>query len=124
MASESASLLGGDLLLRGARAPAQDWLDEAQALGLAHARVLEFPSVVAHGDELQLSAIRAAAEGYPLRGSLRVAARPSGEDRAVSTIPSPGEVWVEARLLPLLGIAVGDTLELGHVSLRVSGVLA
>ena len=124
MVSQSAGLLGGDLLLRGARAPSEAWLEEAQRRGLAHTRVLAFPSVVAHGEQLQLSAIRAVAEGYPLHGALRVADRPYGEDRVVADIPAPGEVWVEARLLPLLDIAVGDALELGQVRLRVSGVLA
>ncbi len=124
MVSQSAGLLGGDLLLRGARAPDAQWLEEAGRRGLDHSRVLEFPSVVLRGDDLQLSAIRAVTDGYPLRGELRVAERPYGEDRVVKSVPPAGEVWVEARLLPLLDMEVGQSLELGSVRLRVAGVLA
>ena len=124
MVSQAASLLGGDLLLQGARAPEAGWLEEARARGLVHSRVLEFPSVVARGEQLQLSGIRAVATGYPLRGELRVAEAPYGAEHAMAEVPPAGEVWVEARLLPLLDMAVGESLELGEVSLRVSGVLA
>jgi putative ABC transport system permease protein len=124
MVSQSAGLLGGDLLLQTPRPLAGDWLDAAGHMGLAHTRVLEFPSVVARDDQMQLSGIKAVATGYPLRGELRIADRPYGPDRVVADIPAPGEAWVEARLLPLLRMDVGDTLELGEIRLRVAGVLS
>jgi putative ABC transport system permease protein len=124
MASQSAGLLGGDLLVQSPRPLADGWLAAAADAGLAHTRVLTFPSVVAREEQLQLSGIKAVEEGYPLRGELRVADHPYGVDRAVAAIPPPGEAWVEARLLPLLRMEVGETLELGAIALRVSGVLS
>lgn len=123
MVHQSAELLGGDLRVRGPR-PADDaWLERARALGLAHEQVLEFPSVVVAGEQFQLASIQAVREGFPLRGDVRTADEPYGPERVADGIPRPGEAWVEPRLLPLLDMAVGGTLELGNRSLRVTRVL-
>ena len=41
-----------------------------------------------------------------------------------TTVPAPGEVWIDARLLGILGISVGDALELGVRRFRVAKVLS
>ena len=38
--------------------------------------------------------------------------------------PEPGTVWLDPRLLPLLGVAVGDWVELGERRLQVANVIA
>ena len=123
MLSQSSELLGGDLLLRSPRPLDALWLDQADSEGLKREEVLEFPSVVVAGDNLQLSGIKAVHSGYPLRGGLRIADAPYGEERTTNAIPAEGQAWVEARLLPLLGIGIGDTLELGNLTLTVEKVL-
>ncbi|MCW8993616.1 MAG: ABC transporter permease [Gammaproteobacteria bacterium] len=123
MVNQSSELLGGDLQLSAPRPIDSRWLDEARVQGLAHTRVLEFPSVVVAGENFQLAGIKAVAEGFPLRGTLRTAWVPYGEEQQADGLPAAGEAWVEARLLPLLGIGVGDTLELGSLTLRVTRVL-
>lgn len=124
MVNQSAELLGGDLRLSSPRAYPADWLHQADALGIAHTETLEFPSVVVAGDNFQLAGIKAVQQGFPLRGEVRVAKQPFGEEFTTQVIPAAGEAWAEGRLLPLLGINVGDTLELGSISLRVTRVLA
>ena len=123
MVEQSSELLGGDLLLRGPRPLADDWLQRAEGMGLAHQEVLEFPSVVMHDGQLQLSGIRAVRNDFPLRGDVRTAERPYGPERVAQGVPPPGEAWVEARLLALLDMEVGQTLELGRTTLRVTRVL-
>lgn len=123
MLSQSSELLGGDLLLQSPRPLDEAWLNKAEDEGLQHAEALEFPSVVVSGDNLQLAGIKAVRRGYPLRGGLRIADTPFGSERPTHAIPAEGKAWVEARLLPLLGIGVGDTLELGSLSLTVERVL-
>jgi putative ABC transport system permease protein len=124
MVGQSAELLGGDLLLQSPRPLEARWLQRAEAEGLTTAETLEFPSVVVSGDNFQLAGIRAVAAGFPLRGALRTATTPYGKEQAVTTVPASGEAWVEARLLPLLGLEVGDRFELGSLALRIGRVLA
>lgn len=123
MVSQSAGLLGADLVLRSPRPVAPGWLAQAQSLGLLQARALDFPSVVLHGNHLQLCDIKAVRPGYPLRGTLRTAAQPEDVDQATRGIPAAGEAWVEARLLPLLQARVGDVVTLGDRPLRITRIL-
>ncbi len=124
MATQSADLLGADLVLRSPFPIPAAWLAQARALGLQENQSLQFPSVVLHGEHVQLAAIQAVRPGYPLRGTLRTAAAPYGAEQATRALPAPGEAWVEARLLPLLDAKVGDELTLGTLNLRIARVLA
>ncbi|MDE1943213.1 MAG: FtsX-like permease family protein [Betaproteobacteria bacterium] len=124
MVRQSAELLGADLVLKTPRPAQQAWLDEARARGLRVAQGLEFPSVVLHGEALQLCDVRAVEPGYPLRGRLRIAPAPDAPAQETRELPARGEAWVEARLLPLLQASLGDTLTLGRLSLRMTRVLA
>ncbi len=123
MLSQSSELLGGDLMLQSPRPLDTTWLRQAESEGLESAEVLAFPSVVVSGEHLQLAGIKAVQDDYPLRGGLRIADTPFGEERTTDAIPGEGKVWVEARLLPLLEIDIGETLELGSLSLTVERVL-
>lgn len=124
MTTQSADLLGADLVLRSPFPVPAAWLARAHALGVEDNQSLEFPSVVLHGDKVQLSAIKAVRPGYPLRGALRTAVVPYGMEHATHGIPAAGEAWVDARLLTLLGAKVGDDITLGTLSLRIARVLA
>ncbi len=123
MVSQSSELLGGDLLLSSPRPINATWREQAEAFGLEQDELLAFPSVVVSGDNLQLAGIKAVSADYPLRGGLRIADTPYGEERATAAVPAQGEAWVEARLLPLLGIGVGDTFDLGSLTLVATRVL-
>ena len=123
MVTQSAELLGADLVLRSAFPIPAAWLARARALGLQDNQSLEFPSVVLHGDRVQLSAVKAVRPGYPLRGAMRTAPQAYGADSATHDIPRAGDAWVEPRLLTLLGIKVGDDIMLGTLNLRITRVL-
>ena len=84
---------------------------------------MEFPSVVLHGDEMALAAIKAVDDGYPLRGRLAISPEMYGAGDPQLHGPQPGEAWAEARLLALLNVEVGDSVELGVSQLRISGVI-
>ncbi len=124
MRQQSAELLGADLVLKSPRPVERAWLEEARSRHLGVAKLLEFPSVVLHGEALQLSSVRAVAPGYPLRGTLRTATEVDGEATDTHEVPAEGEAWVEARLLPLLQAQLGDSLTLGHQALRITRILA
>ena len=117
-------LLAADLLVTSSVPISAELQGEATGLGLATARILSFRSVTVAGDRFQLAAVKAVDEDYPLRGALRVADAPFAEDRESADIPERGSVWVDARLIAILGIQVGDELGLGASYFRVSRVLS
>jgi len=118
----AAEFLGADLRLSGSSPASSEQLAAGQALGLEHARVVEFASVIATDEGVQLTSVKAADSAYPLRGTLKSA---PGLDQPDSPGPgpSPGEAWAEARLLLALNIKIGDRIEIGEKSLRLTRVL-
>jgi len=127
---DAARMLGADLVVEAGDAIPPAWLEEAQRRGLSALRVWQFPSMAAAGDAVQLAAVKAVEPGYPLRGELRVAPDVDGTDDAPARdvanagIPVPGTVWLDAALLTLLNIAVGDALELGDARFQVARVIS
>lgn len=122
MQLRASEFLGADLVLQGSSAATDPQISAGTELGLRHARVVEFTSVVGTDAGIQLSSIKAADAAYPLRGELRSAAAPFAEERPGGG-PAPGEAWVEPRLLVALGLAMGDSIDVGMKSLRISRVL-
>jgi putative ABC transport system permease protein len=120
---QAGEVLAADLRLESARPIDASYDREAARRGLRVARILSMPSVVFHGEDSSLVTLRAASEGYPLRGTLRVADRPFGPARAASGIPAPGEAWADSRLLAKLGALVGTRLAVGAATFRVTRVL-
>ena len=127
LSREVSSFLAADLRLRDGREIDQKYFEEAEKQGLATAQVAQFSSMVFFGDNNHLASVKAVEEGYPLRGKLTLAAEAFTTDTStweeVTRAPKPGEVWVEERLLPMLGMEVGNLLEVGETALRITKVL-
>jgi putative ABC transport system permease protein len=117
-------LLAADMLVMSSMPIGAELEAEAKRRGIATSRMLSFRSVAVVGDRFQLAAVKAVDDGYPMRGQLRVADAPFADDRPATGIPAPGNVWVDARLISILGIEVGDTLDLGVSPLRVSKIVS
>ena len=127
LTQESSSFLAADLLVRSSKEAPIEWVDEAARLNVSTAKTIGFASIVFFGDELHLASIKAVQSNYPLRGEIKRSTTPFTRDpsliESVNYGPSKGEVWVDARLLPLLSIQLGDVIELGDISLKVSQIL-
>ena len=122
MLLRATEFLGADLLLSGSSPAAQAQIDSGQKLGLEHAQVVEFSSVIATDEGIQLASVKAASDGYPLRGELKSAAAPY-EQEELSQGPRPGEAWAESRLFAALDLKIGQQIEVGNLSLRLTRVL-
>ena len=122
MLLRASEFLAADLRLSGSSPASQEQIDAGLKLGLDHAQAVEFSSVVAAQDGIQLASVKAANSLYPLRGELRSAAEPYAREE-VGPGPRPGEVWAEARLMVALNLKIGDELEIGAKTLRLSRVL-
>lgn len=110
---ESAAMLGADLILSSQRPIRSDRLEQAQAAGVEHTQVIQFPSMIHVGEEMMLVSVRAAESPYPLRGEIRT--RPEQPHAQ----PPAGEVWVESRILSQLELTPGDQITLGYAELRI-----
>ncbi|MBU0837970.1 MAG: ABC transporter permease, partial [Gammaproteobacteria bacterium] len=122
MLLRASEFLGADLVLSGSAPAAPAQIEAGTAQGLAHAQVVEFSSVIATDEDLQLASVKAAGNGYPLRGTLRSAAQPY-ETEQPGGAPAPGEAWAEARLFAALDLEIGDSIEVGSKPLRLTRVL-
>ncbi|WP_019339451.1 ABC transporter permease [Stutzerimonas stutzeri] len=122
MLLRATEFLGADLVLSGSAPAEAEQIEAGNQLQLEHARVVEFSSVIATDDNLQLASIKAADDGYPLRGELRSAAAPYQTEQP-GTGPKPGEAWAEARLFAALNLQIGDQIEVGNKPLQLTRVL-
>lgn len=116
-------LLGADLVVVADRGVPEGLAREAAARGLAAARSHRFPSMVGAGGEAVLAELKAVSDNYPLRGELKLADAPEGAERAARGGPPPGEVWVDRKLAARLDVAVGGTLEVGALRLKVGAIV-
>ena len=112
---QSAELIAGDLVISSGRADVNDYIAEARANNFMVTTTQQFRSVVFADERFKLAEVKVVSEGYPLRGVLRVSDTAFGPDEATTSIPAAGELWVEARLLQLLDLDVGDSIKLGEV---------
>ncbi|MEQ5286401.1 putative ABC transporter permease subunit YbbP [Providencia huaxiensis] len=119
MSYQSRELLAGDLVLRSSHPSDPAWLQEAQKEGLTLSQQISF-STMAYATEdedarPQLVLVKAADKAYPLYGELIT--EPAG------VTPTKGEILVAPRLLELLNLNVGDNIDIGDATLKVSGKL-
>ena len=123
LAREAKALLGGDVELRAARPLPADARDALARLARAGASVVHVSELVgmartpARGSSL-LVELKATGAGYPLYGVL--ATTPAAPLAAL--LEGDGAV-VQREVLDRLGLAVGDRLVIGAVSLTVRGVV-
>ena len=122
MLLRATEFLGADLVLNGSAPATSEQVESGRRLGLELARVVEFSSVIAGDQGIQLASVKAAGDGYPLRGELKSAAQPYAAEES-GPGPRPGEAWAEARLFAALNLEVGDRIEVGNLSLRLTRVL-
>lgn len=124
IASDAATLQGGDIIVRSSGDLSPGLAAELAAIigeggGMA-TESWEFYSVARKesGDDFLFSNIKAVADGYPLYGTVELA---SG--RPFTEALRPGDVIVGRTLLDRLGLAIGDFLLLGQARLRIADVV-
>lgn len=113
LSQQSRDFIAGDRVLRSAHPVPEGWLLDAQQQGLKLSRQLSFTTMTYAGDRPQLADVKATDLAYPLYGKL--------ETRPANIKPEPGSVLVAPRLLALLNVKVGDSLEVGDTTLRIAG---
>lgn len=123
MISSATRFIAGDRQLISPREVEPEWLSYADSLGLNVSRSIEFASMLYSEQSMQLVAVKAVDDLYPLIGKLEV----YSEERSrleVSNGPSSGQVWLPPRLLNLLALNKGDEVFVGEKALSLSHEIA
>jgi putative ABC transport system permease protein len=117
---DARQLLGGDAVIASDHAFPPQVFAKVKAMGLTSAATLNFPTMArsAQGAS-RLVALKAVADGYPLRGRLQIDRPVPKTDR----VPAAGEVWVEPALMGALEVSIGDDILLGERRLRIAEIL-
>ncbi|RPD84049.1 FtsX-like permease family protein [Luteimonas sp. 100069] len=126
LAIEANRLLGGDAVVRG-DAPIEGAIrDAAQAPGLQTVDTVELDSMIRVGEgdaaNLRLGDVRALGDGFPLRGTFRIAGA-DGIERDAAAVPEPGTVWMSRAGADTLGTSVGETVTLGTSAFRLAALV-
>ena len=121
---ESSTFLAADRYIGSSAEIPDEFRQAALDLGLETADTLSFPSMVFTADDRNsLVSVKAVGPGYPLRGVLKVTDVPFTKPTETTNLPEPGEVWLDGRLFPSLGVELGDQVEVGYATLTISKVL-
>ncbi len=121
--SESANMLAADRVLSGRDEAPAEWIEEARRRNLETAETMAFGSMVFSDTGNVLVSAKAVSDAYPLRGKMIVADRAFGQGAPIDGGPARGEVWVESRIMPALGVEIGDTVFVGNAELTIGRVI-
>ncbi|HEC2596010.1 TPA: ABC transporter permease [Raoultella ornithinolytica] len=113
LSQQSREFMAGDRTLRSSREVPAEWIDEARRLGLTVGEQLSFATMTFTGDTPQLADVKAVDDTYPLYGQL--------ETQPPGLKPQAGSVLLAPRLMALLNLKIGDTLDVGDATLRIAG---
>lgn len=121
--AESANMLAADRVLSGRDEAPADWIEEARSRNLETAETIAFGSMVFSDTGNMLVSAKAVSDAYPLRGQMIVADRAFGQGAPIVGGPAPGEVWVESRVMPALGVEIGNSIFVGNAELTITKVI-
>src|SRR5205823_14592358 len=119
VALQASEVLAADVRLGSPQPVNGQYFEEAQRRGLSTASNTALLSVVFNGERSQLTNLRAVSDGYPLRGRVLIADEAFAVGRQTHSIPPPGEIWPDSKLLSAIDAHIGSQVSIGAASLRV-----
>ena len=122
MQLSAGEFLAADLVLSSSEAPDSEQLAKVHNDALQSSQTVQFASMLATDNDLQLASVKAVDDYYPLRGNLRSRLQLNAEELSGGR-PQPGEVWLDAEIISALDLKLGDTIEIGAADFTVARVL-
>ncbi|SCB94967.1 putative ABC transport system permease protein [Kosakonia oryzendophytica] len=113
LSQQSREFMAGDRALRSSREVPQAWLDEARKTGLTVSEQIGFNTMTFAGETPQLADVKAVDDIYPIYGELQT--------QPAHLKPQAGSVLLAPRLMALLNLKVGDSIDVGDATLRIAG---
>lgn len=120
---QASSILGGDRRVSSRIELDPSWRKEAEKRQLAVSEGISLVTMMSSDEKFQLVYMQAIDEQFPLRGAIKLADKPFAPGEAVSGAPPSGSIWVNPKLLPLLNIQVGDSVQLGDKRVKVAALV-
>ncbi|WP_123420823.1 ABC transporter permease [Gallaecimonas pentaromativorans] len=120
---KGSSFLAADLVLRYSQPLPKAFSAKIEQSGLTQSRQTRFSTMLIHDDAMQLGAVYAVDNHYPLRGEVKVADSLTGAVQVARGGPAPGAIWLDPRLAQALGVKRGDSIEVGYASLKLTRFL-
>lgn len=124
LTTNSVNTLAADRVLRTNTIIPAEIKVESDCYGFNFAQKVLLNSMVFSGDNMLLTNLDIVTSQYPLRGELLVSKTDSLNDALSVKSPSIGNVWVDPSVLSRMGIALGDSLEIGIASFTIAGVIS
>ncbi|USH01760.1 ABC transporter permease [Grimontia kaedaensis] len=116
LTQQGRSMLAADLVLRTNQPLAPQTLQNFDSIDVERSDQTRFGTMAFSDNEMQLISVKAVESNYPLRGALELESADAMQDSV-----KPGELWLEERLFTLLDVGVGDKVDVGDLTLTVSG---
>ncbi len=113
LSQQSRDFMAGDRTLRTTSPAPEAWLNKARDEGLSVSSQLHFMTMTFAQETPQLADVKAVDDAYPMFGTLQT--NPPG------LRPQAGTVLAAPRLLALLNLKVGDSVDVGDTTLRITG---
>ncbi len=113
LSQQSREFMAGDRTLRSSREVPAEWIAQARKSGLTVGEQLSFATMTFAGNTPQLADVKAVDDRYPLYGTL--------ETQPPGLKPQAGSVLLAPRLMALLNLKTGDTIDVGDATLRIAG---
>ncbi|SNY62210.1 putative ABC transporter permease subunit YbbP [Enterobacter sp. CC120223-11] len=113
LSQQSREFMAGDRTLRTSREVPPEWLAKAREAGLKVGEQINFATMTYAGDTPQLASVKAVDDVYPMYGELDTS--PAGLK------PQAGTVLLAPRLMALLNLKTGDSIDVGDATLRIAG---
>ena len=116
---QASELLAADLVIVSAHSVPEEYAQHAAKLGLRVSRTVGLRTAIFIEDDAQLVELKAVDSFYPLRGQLEKSVDLSGDKTKVQQGPKAGEVWLDSKLVSILG----GEVELGRSRLAANWLL-
>lgn len=84
---------------------------------LSTSQLTRYATMAFSDQQMQLVTVKAVDSNYPLRGELKLSAD------VPSKSVTPGELWLDERVMSLLEVAKGDNVTIGDADFTVSGAI-
>lgn len=118
---QAGQMLGGDLVLEQRTPFSAELRAQLENAGFVLSDQVDLVSMISRDGRFQPASLKAVDDVYPHYGMSYVDFG-DGTERIASG-PPPGEAWADPRLVELVGITLGDRVQVGQTELVVSGII-
>ncbi len=123
LGNKVALMMGADREIVSSRVISSQWIEATREFNLDSSSVVDLGSMLGSDESFQLSSVSAVDINYPLRGEITVADSSFNKIGEVKHSPRQGTMWISPRLAASLKVDVGDSLSIGEIALKISGII-